>query len=324
VSYALNDGPKPVSDEVRSEVIRVAHELGYRPNRVARSLVTRRNRIVGIVLPRIERDSLLSSFVQMSLNAIVNQAEEDHYDILMLTAFERNRPEGLSEVLLDSRIDGVVLIAPPEMPEMYRLLRERRMPYAVVAGGDDQPGPFFRADDYAGARQAMEHLWQMGHRRIAHLAGRPNLTDARLRLTAYHDFLAARGVVAPPGYVLTGDYVRHTSRALLEPLRALPKPPTAVFCANDEMAIGLALAARAAHVRVPDDLSLVGFDDTPQAEGFDPPLTSVCQPIEAMTTAAFAEVLAQVEGAPASAGQIFPTSLTVRCSTAVPKEESIP
>ncbi|MGV3615857.1 MAG: LacI family DNA-binding transcriptional regulator [Fimbriimonas sp.] len=317
VSYALNDGPKPVSEEVRNEVARVAAELGYRPNRAAKSLVTRRSRAIGVVLPQIERDSLLGSFVQLSLNSIVNQAEEDHYDVMLLTAAERNRSAGLADLLQDSRVDGLILIAPPEDAETFRLLRHHSMPFAVVAGGDDEPGPFFRADDAEGVRHAMEHLWDLGHRRIAHFAGRTSLFDARVRRSTYQTFLGARGESPFPGYVLEGGYVREAGR-LLAPLMALPQPPTAVFCANDEMAIGALLAARTLGIRIPQDLSVVGFDDTPVAWSFDPALTSVRQPLEEMTYAAFADVLAQIEGAPASPGRVFPTSLQVRASTAPP------
>lgn len=315
VSYALNDGPKPVSAEVKAEVLRVASELGYRPNRVARSLVTRRSRAIGVVLPQIERDSLLSSYIQISLNTIVNQAEDDHYDVMLLTAAERNRSEGLSDVLQDSRVDGLILIAPPEEEETFRLLRQYSMPFAVVAGGDGQPGPFFRADDAAGVRQAMEHLWELGHRKIAHFAGRATVFDARARLAAYRTFLQERSVVLPEAYVQNGGYLRDEAKRLLPELMALPDPPTALFCANDEMALGALLSARRMGVRVPNDLSVVGFDDTPPAENFDPPMTSVRQPIEEMTQAAFVEVLGQIEGAPVGRGRVFATELMARGSS---------
>lgn len=318
VSYALNHGPKPVSAEVKAEVARVALELGYRPNRVARSLVTRRSRAIGVVLPQIERDSLLSSYIQISLNTIVNQAEDDHYDVMLLTAAERNRSAGLSDVLQDSRVDGVILIAPPEEEETFRLLRQYSMPFAVVAGGDSQPGPFFRADDVEGVRQAMAHLWDLGHRRIAHFAGRATVLDARVRLAAYQAFLQERGVEVPEAYVQNGGYVREAGR-LLPAMMSLPEPPTAIFCANDEMAIGAMFEARRLGIRVPNDLSVVGFDDTPPAEGFDPPITSVRQPIEEMTQAAFLEVLGQIERRPAGTGRVFSTMLTRRTSTAAPR-----
>ena len=317
VSYALNGGPKPVSAEVKADVARVAAELGYRPNRVARSLVTRRSRAIGVVLPQIERDSLLSAYIQICLNTIVNQAEDDHYDVMLLTAAERNRSAGLADVLQDSRVDGVILLAPPEEGETFRLLRQYSMPFAVVAGGDEEPGPFFRADDVAGVRQAMSHLWELGHRRIAHFAGRMTVFDARARLGAYRGFLAERGVEVPEGYILNGGFVREAGR-LLPDLMNLPQPPTAVFCANDEMAIGAMFEARKLGIRVPAQLSVVGFDDTHPAEGFDPPITSVRQPIQEMTQAAFLEVLRQIEGHAASQGQVFPTDLVIRASTGIP------
>ena len=321
VSYALNDGPKPVSEEVRHQVLRVADELGYRPNRIARSLVTRRSRTLGVALPRIERDSLLRSFVQLALNAVVNAAEDEHYDVLLLTARERNRPEGLNDMIQDSRVDGVLLIAPPEIPETFRLLRESGVPHAVISSGAAGEGPYFRGDDAGGVRLALRHLWDLGHRRIAHFAGRLDLFDGRLRRDTYLAFMAEHGQSVPEGYVVVANYWRDMAHEALPELMRLPVPPTAIFCGNDEMAIGAITAAQEMGLRVPEDLSIVGFDDMPTVGSFDL-LTSVRQPIEDLAQAAFCELLSQIDGSPASPGQVFPTALTVRRSTASPKEES--
>lgn len=323
VSYALNGGPKPVSEEVRAEVARVAKELGYQPNRVARSLVTRRSGAIGIVLPMVEQDALLRPFIQLALNEIINVAEQVGYDLVLLTGAERTKPEGLQSLLQDSRIDGLVLVAPPEDEVLVRLLRKSKMPFAIVAGGDEAPGPFYLADDEHGIRLAMEHLWSLGHRRIAHLQGRPSLRDARLRRRVYETFLRDRGVEIPAGYVQCGMYRRDVAETTLDLFLALPKPPTAILCGNDEMAIGLVIAARKRGLHLPEELSLVGYDDTDPAATIEPPLTTVRQPIERMAEHAFHDVLNQLKGQPMGGGTILETTLSVRGSTGVPMEDII-
>jgi DNA-binding LacI/PurR family transcriptional regulator len=323
VSYALNNGPKPVSEEVRGDVLRVAQELGYRPNRIARSLVTRQSKVIGVVMPLVEPDPLKTPFVQLALNTIINAAEHSGYDLMLSTGRERSSLDGVEELLQDSRIDGVIMLAPPENREVIAILRAHSMPFAVVAGGDDEVGPFYRADDAHGTWLAMDHLWSQGHRRIAHVAGRANQYDARIRQATYETYMRDRKQPILPGYILNANYTRAKAEPLLDPLMNLPEPPTAVFCANDEMAVGLLIAARRRGIRVPEDLSLIGFDDTTPAEACDPPLSSVRQPIETMTAAAFADVLNQLGGRRPGTGTIFPTTLTVRRSTAIPKEESL-
>lgn len=321
VSYALNGGPKPVSDEVRSEVQRVARELGYRPNQVARSLVTRKTQVIGVVLPMMEQDVLKRPFIQNSLNMVINVAEQVSYDLMLLTGGERSNPQELKSLLRDPRVDGLILVAPPENQELVDVLRQSSVPYAIVAGGDDRPGPFYRIDDEAGVRMAMEHLWHLGHRRIAHLQGRPNLRDARVRRGAFEAFLGERGVQVREGYVRSAMYRRDMAEEALAPFLALPEPPTAIFCGNDEMAIGLMIAARKLRISLPGDLSIVGFDDTDPASSLDPPLTTVCQPIEEMAACAFRDVLDQLAGKPQGTGTTFAPSLSVRCSTQYPKRE---
>lgn len=324
VSYALNGGPKPVSAAVRDRVSTAAQELGYQPNQVARSLVMRKTGAVGVVLPQLERDAILGSFVQASLNEIINQAEDYHYDILLMTAYDRTVPESLQRIVLDSRVDGVILLAPPEIPELFELMRVRKFPFAAVAGVASQHGPTYAVDNVLGSKLAMQYLWDLGHRKIAHVAGRPNLADAKVRLNTYRDFLHDKGVKVPDGYEVSAGYRRSESFVLCRPLLTSKNRPTAVFCGNDEMAIGLILAAKELGIRVPEDLSVIGFDDTSDSATSEPSLSTIRQPIAEMAIGAFQDVASQIDGCPPSQGNIFRPVLVARKSCMNPKEDLLP
>lgn len=317
VSYALNNGPKPVSAEVRERVLEAARDLAYRPNRVARSLVTRRTNTIGIVPPRVHRDLLLSNFVQRAFNGIVNAAEDHRQDLMLFTAFDRSRTESAPEGVLDSRIDGLIIVAPNLSPRLIQTLEENRFPFATVADSQPHGTNCVAIDNNLGAEQVLQHLYDLGHRRIAHIAGPTDYADATSRRNAYVTFMRQRGIFRPE-YLLTGDYWRERGYALGATLLGLPTPPTAIFAANDDSALGVYRAAEERKLRIPEDLSVAGFDDLEDSETAQPPLTTVRQPIEEMGYAAFCAVMSQIEGRPVPA-RLFPTTLVVRESTSAPR-----
>lgn len=320
VSYALNGGPKPVSPDVRAQVLDLAKELDYRPNRQARSLITGRNSVIGVVFPAIARNTLQSPFLQHTLNGIVNAAEEMGQDLLLLTAADRNLPEGFPEDTIDTRIDGVIFIAPPVDSPAVRVLTERGKPYAVLGGDSRSQGLSFNADNRGGVRQAIDHLVGLGHRRIAHISGLKHQTDGQTRLAAFCDAMAAQGLSVPEEYVQEGNFHMDGGANGLRALMALAEPPTAIFCANDGTVFGAIQAAHALGVRVPEDVSLVGFDDHYMSEVFQPPVTTVRQPLDEMGAASLRALVAHAKGEETPAETIFPTQLVVRATTASPRE----
>lgn len=322
VSYALNGGPKPVSTDVKAKVLRMAEELNYRPNRLAKSLVTRRSHTIGVVPVDVEQDILLTPCVHLVLNGVVNAAAALRQDVLLFTAHDRNLPDEVADDILDSRVDGVVFIAPrPDSPALRRIANSD-LPYAIVAA-DDGLSPSYIVDNEKGARLALEHLYSLGHRRIAHLCGRLSLMDAGLRLEAYKSFVVEKGLDLPGEYVIPGNYWRDSGHAAGLSLLEMAVRPTAVFCANDEMACGLMQALIANGVRVPEDVSVVGFDDSPLAANSNPPLTTVKQPLELMAAEALRAVIRQISVGPLASGQNFKPELVIRGSTACVSEEII-
>jgi LacI family transcriptional regulator/LacI family repressor for deo operon, udp, cdd, tsx, nupC, and nupG len=312
VSYALNNGPKPVSNDVRRRVREAADAMGYRPNRIARSLVTKRTHAVGVVPPINELEVMRSQFMQMALQGIYNSATRHGYDIVLFTS--SNSADHLVSGILDARVDGVIFIASPAESPVPVEVMERGLPLAMVAFGPPSCRPVFSADNVGGTRLACNHLWDLGHRRLAYVTGSLKSTDAVQRRDAFIAWSRERGVYSL-GSIVEGDFTFEGGRRGIRALLNRPETPTAVVCGNDEMAYGVLLQLREMGIRVPTDMSLVGFDGSPLAAGSDPPLVTVRQPVEEMSTAAMESVLQQLAGEPAADIQ-FDTHLTVGGTTA--------
>src|ERR1700678_1109634 len=159
VSYALNGGPKPVSKTVHRRVHEAAQELGYRQNRLARSLVTRRTGTIGVVPANVQRDILLTPCIHLALNGGLNAAEELRQDVCIFCAHDRNLPDEVAVDLLDGRVDGVVFVAPRLDSPALREISKSGLPYAIVTE-DDGRGPSFIVDNELGVHMAMDHLYE--------------------------------------------------------------------------------------------------------------------------------------------------------------------
>ncbi len=322
VSYALNGGPKPVSKDVYRRVTRVAKELGYRPNRIARSLVTRRTHTIGVVPVDVDLDILLTPCVHLALNGVFNAAAKLRQDVLIFTAHDRNLPDEVVEDMLDGRVDGVVFIAPrPDSPAL-RQISVSGLPYSIVAA-DDRQGASYIVDNERGTQMALEHLYELGHRRIAHVIGNLALSDAVVRMNAYREFMRSKGLPVPETFEQTGDYHRGSGFEAGLRFAAMTDAPTGVFCANDDMAFGVIDALGSKGIDVPGKVSVVGFDDAPLAPNFHPSLTTVRQPLQTMSSEALLAVVQQIETGAVAPGRVFDPELIIRGSTASPSENKI-
>lgn len=318
VSYALNGRSKHVSEELRTKILEVAREIGYRPNEVARSLAIGRTHTIGFVPLSLERYALGSTFVQTALSAIYTSAEDSGLHILLPTGYNPSQPDLTQDRLFQARVDGIVLLTGEDSP-MLRDFVVRRIPLAIVAGPAGSPGPTFNADNAGGARQAADHLVSLGHRHIA-LLGSARHFDLAERGDAFAKRLEEHGVELPADRVRIGDAsVPGSYEAALDLLRARPRP-TAVFCVNDHMAYGLIHAASRLGLSVPQDVSVVGFDDEIREANevsalFLPALTTIRQPVAEMSRVAFDAIVRQIDGEPVES-RVFPTQLIRRETTA--------
>lgn len=321
VSYALNGGPRTVQPDLRERVLETARQLGYRPNRLARSLITRRSHTVGIVPPAVVSNMMLTPFIQAVVNAVVNEAEDLKYDVLIYTRFDESRDLDLADSVVDGRADGVVFLAPKVDSPVVQAIRERGVPFVVLSSDAFSNAVSLNSDNTTGVEQALDHLFELGHRRIAHIAGPKTMTDGVTRAEAYLRWMKRHDLPVLDGYFREGGFYREGGDAALRSYLALPEPPTAVFAGNDEMAIGCLLAAREAGLVVPDDLSIVGFDNTVVSTLTFPALTTVMQQFDPMGRTAVQILDAMIEDRATPMGHVFPTELIVRDSTSRPKED---
>lgn len=320
VSYALNGGPRTVPDEIKDRVLAVAKELNYRPNRVARSMVTGRSDTIGVVPPEVTDNVFLSPYLHLALNGIINEAGRLHQDILLFTRCNETEREELASILVDGRVDGVIFIAPHFSEKSVELAASMHSPCVTVSGVPLEGVLSFSVDNDRGVHLAMQHLYDLGHRKIAHIAGRLDMQDALVRLQAYQSFLRSKHLPFREDLVGMGQFTIEGGRRAMSSLLSLSDPPTAVFCANDEMAIGALVEALSQGKRVPDDISIAGFDMTPESANVYPSLTTIKQPIGEMSAAAVRALLEIIEGREPQEPTVFQTELVVRDSTSRPME----
>lgn len=316
VSYALNGGPRSVPAEIRERVLELARELNYRPNRVARSMVTGRSHTIGIVPPEVTEDVFLSPYLHLALNGIANEAGLQHQDILLFTRYNETEHDEMVSVIVDGRVDGVIFIAPHFSHKTVELATSLHLPCVTVSGAPLEGVLSFSVDNEKGVQQALQHLYDLGHRKIAHIAGRLDMPDAILRLQGYQSFLRTHRIPYREEWVAMGQFQIDGGRRAMAQLLDLPDRPTAVMCANDEMAIGAMLTAFERGLRVPEDVSVVGFDMTPGSANVYPQLTTVRQPIGDLGRIAVRSLIAIIEGREPDAPTIYDTELVIRASTA--------
>ena len=323
VSRALNGYPD-VGAATRARVLRIAEELDYTPNAAARTLVTQRSHVVGVFLETGEgHPDLTHPFFHEVLTGIKEFAGPSGYDLLLFASERPGNGYGPHSYLKRCRhhnVDGAVLMGmDAEDPEVRRLVRSD---VATVGVDLELEGPLttsVASDNEAGSAAAVRHLHELGHRRIAHITGQLDKRPGADRLRGYRHGLQAHGLVPRDEYVAFGDfYVESGYRAAGE-LLALPEPPTAIVTAADLTALGAIRAATEAGLRVPEDLSVTGFDDIQLARYLHPPLTTLRQDKASLGSEAARSLLRHVdreEDVPTVVTR--PVELIVRGSTAPP------
>ena len=319
VSVVLNGARSgtSVADRTREAIRESAQRLGYRPNWVAKSLQGGATRTIGVIPTQTGRDFLLGPHIQRVLNAVANVLHVEYHDLLVLTRCDQSDARGILRSVASGRMDGAIVVAPHVGSRLVETLAEARFPFAVLDGDLAAHPATFNADDEAGIRLAVEHLRALGHRRIGSIAGPSAFRSGQRRLAAFQE---ACGVDAP---VADGDFrIEGGERAMVALLAADPAL-SGVVCANDEMALGALRGARRLGLRVPRDLSIVGFDDDPSAAVAHPGLTTYAQPVEAMAQSAVAALLRGLETSEPALGAILPGRLVIRESTDRPKQDTI-
>jgi|SRR5579871_2362620 len=314
VSRVLNDRAD-VSAETRELVQRVMRERGYKPNRNAQKLSDGRTGFVGVLIPLVY-PAYFSTILSGAAEALYQQ---DMRLVLSPTQHLYDREVSLLERLTHGATDGALIVLPEESsPELEHLLDEGYRfvvvdPRARLA----ERVPSVSTAHAAGADQAMRHLLELGHRRIGAITGIPDWVASEKRLQGYHAALAGAGILPDPELIVAGDWEIGGGAAAAQRLLSLPEPPTAIFAFNDNMAVGALRVARARGLRVPDELSVIGFDDVELANVVAPTLTTIRQPLAELGRMAVDRLVRLLAGQRVEALNVeLGTRLIVRESTA--------
>jgi DNA-binding LacI/PurR family transcriptional regulator len=312
VSRVLN-APELVRPATRERVLEAIEALGYRRNLSARALATKRTRLVGVL------NSGVSYFGPGHTTRAIETAARAAGYVTVASAVEAatENPADTLDFFLNLAVEGLIIVAPTiEVAAAVRPLAGT-LPIVIIATGLDAPEPMrvVAVDHEQGARDATRHLLGLGHRTVAHIAGPDNWFDARARLHGWHAELLRSG--APVPEPLAGGWDARDGYTAAERLLALPERPTAVFAANDLLALGLMRRLHEEGLRVPEDVAVVGYDDSAGSDFFTPALTTIRQPFDSVGTRAISVLIKTIEGANPSNMLIVPT-LIVResCGTA--------
>ncbi|HEX4401993.1 MAG TPA: LacI family DNA-binding transcriptional regulator [Galbitalea sp.] len=308
VSRVLNDSPA-IRPATRERILKVIEDLGYRPNPAARALVTARSRIIGV----LSSQSALYG-PTTSVQAIEGAARAAGYRITV-TNIDPSLPESIRtglDFLLNQSIEALVILA----PQVGVVEAIRKVPIGVpfvmleASGIDD--GHSLSVDQTRGARLAVGHLIKLGHTEIVHIAGPSDWLEAQARLEGYRTELRGAGLI--PRNPIIGDWTAESGyRAGRELLGS--RDFTAVFCGNDQMALGFLHACRESGIGVPEDVSVVGFDDTPESAHFAPPLSTIRQNFVEIGTRAIALLLTELDGSTDLDHRSIAPALVIRDST---------
>jgi DNA-binding LacI/PurR family transcriptional regulator len=295
VSRVLNEH-KNVSEQTRLKVRAAIAELGYRPDRAARALVTGTSQVIGVVT---QNSSLYGPASMLTAFEEAAQATGFAVNVGSVRSLDERSISDAVERHLDQRVAGLVVIAPVASAGPALASLRADVPLVTIDGDPERSSTLVTVDQVAGARAATRHLLEAGHQTVWHISGPSDWFDAAGRVRGWEAALTEAGVEIPP--LLTGDWSAGSGYRNGQLLARLPDV-TAVFTANDHIALGLLRALNEHGRRVPADVSIVGFDDVPEAAYFTPPLTTVRPDFAAVATATLELLMTQIESGTSQIG----------------------
>jgi LacI family transcriptional regulator len=313
VSRVVNNDPN-VRESTRTKVLRIMAQEHYQPNMAARGLASGKTDVIGLVIPVGLSVVFTDPFYPLLMQGIADGSRNrDRFVMLWLAEPEYER-QTIEQVVGRSVVDGVIVAASaPEDPLVDSLVAAGK-PFVMIGRHPTRTDvSFVDIGNREAARDVTKHLLRLGARRIATIAGPPQMIAGLERLAGYREALESAGVAPDPGLIVTGDFTARSGASAMTQL--LEQRPEAVFAANDAMAIAAIRTIRRAGLRVPEDIAVAGFDDIPGADEIDPPLTTVRQPIRRLGSTAAATLIELI----ADPGKrirevILPTELVVRRS----------
>jgi LacI family transcriptional regulator len=312
VSRVLNNEPG-VREATRAKVMETVAALNYRPDPSARSLAGNRSYLVALLY-----DNPSPNYLMEILTGVVEACESHHYGMVMQPVGYHS-PDFLDAVdalVVGSRLDGLILTPPlTDSVALLDRLDQRGIPFSCISPKEREGRIGVTLDEHEAVCELMEHLVALGHRRIAHVRGHPDHGASEWRLAGYRTALRRAGLRYDPALVVDGEFSFDSGLIAGRQLLALAERPTAIFAANDDMAAGVMRAASELGLRVPRDVSVCGFDNTPISQQIFPALTTVQQPTRDMGQVATVQLLNAIRDRSAGRMVRMPYALQLRQST---------
>ena len=315
VSRVINN-KENVKPKTRERVLMAMTRLGYVVDQRARSLAGGRSQVIGLLVHDVG-----TSYIGEIIRGIDAELASAQYELLLYTTHRRKTKESAHVATLTRGLaDGLLLVLPRDPGAYLETLRQYRFPHVLIDHrGLDEDTPAVAAANRQGAYNATKYLAELGHQRIGFITGAMDQRCAQDRLEGYKAALTDHGVAFDPELVREGNFFQPLGYTGASALLELPHPPTAIFASNDISAFGVMEAVREHNLRIPEDVSVVGFDDIPQAAHVHPPLTTVRQPLEEMGRIATRMLLEYIEDPQRPIERVeLPTELVIRQSCCSP------
>ncbi len=309
--------PHKVKARTLERVQQAARQLGYVAHGAARALASRRTHAIGAVVP-----TLGNAIFANTIQALQRTLDAAGYVLLLASHdFDAGIEARVTRTLIERGVDGLVLLGTTHHPDIYRMLESHNLPYVLTWAFDESGNhPCVGFDNRAAGMRIANHLLDLGHRRFAMISGITAHNErAQERLAGVREALAARGITLDPARIVEKPYTHGGGREGLRAVLAGREPPTAVICGNDVLAIGAIAECHARGLRVPQDVSVTGFDDMEMASLITPALTTVRFPAEELGVYAANHLLARLEDKAVELRSKLPTELIIRASAAAPK-----
>jgi LacI family transcriptional regulator len=321
VSRVLNDSG-PVRDTTRRRIREVAARLDFTPNTTARSLSTRRTHTIGVLLP-----DLYGEFFSEIIRGIDQTAQRHRFHVLISSSHNKPAEVEAAVAAMRGRVDGLVLLASGLDAGILAKHLPERVPVVLINA--DHDGSHFdclNVDNFGGAVAMTRHLLLLGHLEVRMIRGADHNRDAGERERGFRAALQAAGIACQDSWVVSGDFTEASGYRATQELLAAPTRPTAIFAANDSMAVGALSAVRDAGMRVPEDVAVVGFDDVPIAEFVSPPLTTVRVAIATLGATAAERLFLSIQAQNRNERkhETLPTELVIRRSCGATEFSTIP
>jgi LacI family transcriptional regulator len=317
VSLVLNEVEGiHISPETRQKVREAAEKLGYIPNATAQALATRRARAIGLVMTRSPHHIATDTFLPQIIGGLLDVIREHKLRLLIESVDANHQDRAYLELVRAKHIDGMILLTPRIDDSALTRLEESDVPTVLMGKLEDSTLYSVDVDNHLAAKTAVDYLLQLGHTQIACISNAPpTYSAAPERVLGYKDALREAGIEIDEDLICYADFDPQSGFECTQALLQLGKAFTAIFVASDNVAMGAKAALRASDKRIPDDVSIVGFDDIPWAQYSDPPLTTIRLPAQQLSSEACLTLLKLMQGSvPEKQHVVLDTELIVRKS----------